>query len=58
MSKPGRNDRHNTDPIEGKLIRIGITYGSSTGKPPDPRRTLSTLRSKQFGKRSESTASS
>jgi len=23
MSKPGRNDRHNTDPMEGKLIRIG-----------------------------------
>ena len=23
MSKPGRNDRHDVDPIEGKLIRIG-----------------------------------
>jgi hypothetical protein len=23
MSKPGRNDRHDTDPREGKLIRIG-----------------------------------
>jgi hypothetical protein len=23
MSKPGRNDRHNTNPIEGKLIHIG-----------------------------------
>ena len=23
MSKRGRNDRHDTDPIEGKLIRIG-----------------------------------
>ena len=23
MSKRGRNDRHDTEPIEGKLIRIG-----------------------------------
>ena len=23
MSKRGRNDRHDTDPIEGKFIRIG-----------------------------------
>ena len=23
MSKRGRNDRHDTDPLEGKLIRIG-----------------------------------
>jgi len=58
MSKRGRNDRHDTDPIEGKLIRIGHYLWKLSGKPPEPRKTLSTLRSKQFGKRSESTASS
>jgi hypothetical protein len=58
MSKLGRNDRHNTDPIEGKLIHIGHYLWKLYKRAAEPRRILSTLRLKQFGKRSGNTESS